>query len=122
MTNEQKIMFCAEAGHEMNRIYCASLGDFSQPAWVDAPAWQRESAMNGVKGVLEGNTPEESHKSWWAEKISTGWKYGPVKSQEKKEHPCMVEYEDLPEDQCMKDFLYITAVGAMATALGLLEG
>ena len=25
-----------------------------------------------------------------------GWKYGPVKDPEKKEHPCFVPYDDLP--------------------------
>lgn len=28
----------AELCHEINRIYCLSIGDASQPTWADAPA------------------------------------------------------------------------------------
>jgi len=121
MTNEEKIAICAEAGHEVNRLYCQSLGDLSQPLWADAPSWQKESAIKGVAGAIEGASPEDSHKSWLVEKEATGWKYGPVKDPEKKEHPCMVPYADLPEDQQLKDFLYLTTVRAMASALGVAE-
>jgi len=33
----------------------------------------------------------------------------------------MVAYKDLPEDQQLKDFLYLTTVRAMAAAVGLTE-
>jgi hypothetical protein len=119
MDHDSKICACAEAGHEMNRIYCMSLGDYSQPAWKDAPDWQKESAIKGVQGALAGNTPEQSHEGWLEEKKATGWKYGPVKNPDKKEHPCMVPYGELPPEQQTKDHLYLTSVRAMATALGL---
>lgn len=119
MTNDHKIEACAEAAHEANRIYCAATGDMSQTHWKDAPDWQRTSAMNGVRGVLAGNSPEQSHVSWLAEKVSTGWTLGPVKDPVKKEHPCMVPYADLPAAQQAKDHLYVAVVHAMAGALGL---
>lgn len=111
------LIACAQAAHEVNRAYCAALGDNSQPAWEYAEEWQRSSAINGVDGVLHGNTPEQSHESWLAEKERTGWKYGPVKDPAKKEHPCMVPYADLPEAQKKKDTLFVTTVRAMAEAL-----
>lgn len=111
------IIACARAAHEANRAYCETFGDHSQPSWEDAPEWQRLSAMNGVAGVLAGNTPEQSHHSWMKEKIDTGWTYGATKDPEKKTHPCMVPYEDLPPQQQKKDKLFITVVRAMAEAL-----
>lgn len=51
-----------------------------------------------------------SHNSWMAEKLSDGWTYGPVKDVEKKEHPCMVPYGDLPALQRYKDALFVTIV------------
>lgn len=108
---------CARAAHEVNRAYCIALGDLSQPSWDTAPDWQRSSAINGVSGVLAGNGPEQSHESWLAEKAATGWKYGPVKDPEKKEHPCFVPYAELPPGQQHKDALFIAAVRAMAEAL-----
>ena len=32
---------------EINRAYCAALGDTSQLPWDQAPEWQRQSAING---------------------------------------------------------------------------
>jgi hypothetical protein len=108
---------CARAAHEVNRAYCLTIGDTSQPSWEEAPEWQKTSACNGVLGAINGATPEESHESWLAEKRETGWKYGPVKDPEKKEHPCFVPYAELPEAQQVKDLLFTSAVWAMALAL-----
>lgn len=109
---------CARAAHEANRAYCIAIGDTSQPSWDDAPEWQRTSALNGVRGVLDGNTPEQSHESWLAEKAATGWRYGPVKDPDRKEHPCFVPYAELPPAQQAKDALYVAVVRAMDHALG----
>ena len=117
MNNENVIEACARAAHEVNRAYCFALGDDSQPAWEAAPEWQKSSARNGVAGALAGNTPEQSHESWLAEKKATGWKYGPVKDPEKKEHPCFVPYAELPAAQQKKDHLFTSTVREMAAAL-----
>lgn len=109
----------ARAAHEANRAYCIALGDTSQPAWNDAPEWQRTSALNGVRGVLvDGNGPRDSHVSWLDEKERTGWKYGPVKDPEKKEHPCFVPYDQLPPEQRAKDDVFTHVVTIVASALG----
>ena len=119
MNHNDKIEACAQAAHEANRAYCQATGDQSQPTWADAPDWQKTSARNGVKGVLNGNGPEQSHESWLAEKAATGWKYGEVKDPEAKTHPCFVPYANLPPEQKAKDDVYVAVVKAMATALGL---
>ena len=104
--------FIARAAHEINRAYCAALGDNSQPAWEDAPEWQRTSAINGVRFHIENPDagPDASHVAWMAEKQATGWKYGPIKDAERKEHPCMVSYADLPVTQRAKDYLFRAVV------------
>lgn len=54
----------ARIAHETNRAYCAAIGDTSQVPWAEAPEWQRASVLLGVQGILDGNTPEQSHESW----------------------------------------------------------
>lgn len=106
----------ARVCHEVNRAYCASIGDLSQPAWEDAPEWQRQSAITGVKFTIDNPDakPSASHESWLAEKKRDGWKYGPVKDPAKKEHPCFVPYEQLPAEQKSKDYLFQAVVRALA--------
>ena len=113
----QKLEACARAAHEVNRAYCFALGDTSQPSWEDAPEWQRSSATNGVRGVLDGNGPEAFHESWLKEKAEAGWKYGPTKNPEAKEHPCFVPYAELPLEQSRKDELFVGTVRSVAAAL-----
>ena len=104
----------AEIVHEANRAYCKTLGDLSQPAWDDAPDWQKDSARKGAEGILTGaiQTPEQSHESWLAEKEATGWRFGTVKNPETKEHPCFVPYSALPPSQRAKDAIYFAIVTA----------
>ena len=106
----------ARVAHEVNRGYCASLGDTSQVAWEDAPEWQRDSAIAGVRQILADptTTPERSHEGWMAQKAADGWTYGPVKDPVAKTHPCFVPYNELPREQRTKDYLFQAVVRALA--------
>lgn len=105
----------ARVCHEVNRAYCQALGDTSQPTWADAPEWQRSSARMGVDLHTMGDFgPEASHISWMQQKQDEGWVYGPVKDAEKKEHPCMVPFDQLPREQQAKDFIFRAVVHAMS--------
>lgn len=116
----RRIEACARAAHEVNRVYCLAIGDTSQVHWEDAPSWQHTSCLAGAHGVLAGNGPRESHESWLAEKRRTGWRYGLEKDPAKREHPCMVPYDQLSLVQQQKDKLFVRTVTEMALALGLL--
>lgn len=107
-----KIEQIARMTHEMNRRWCQLIGDDSQVAWEDAPQWQKDSAIAGVRAVLSGeaNTPEEQHQCWLDLKNEEGWVYGPVKDPEKKTHPCMVPYAELPAYQRVKDSIFRAVV------------
>lgn len=99
----------AKICHDTNKSFCETIRDFSQPAWVDAPQWQKDSAIAGVKYHLENPDagPEDSHNSWLKVKYAEGWIWGEVKDPENKIHPCMVPYSELPLDQKLKDYLFI---------------
>jgi hypothetical protein len=102
----------ARVAHQVNRAYCAALGDDSQPAWEDAPEWQRKSAIQGVQFLLDNPKagPWDSHKNWVDAKLADGWTYGKTKNPERKEHPCMVPFVDLPVEQRAKDFIFHAVV------------
>ena len=39
------------------------------------------------------------HDVWAQQRIAEGWKYGKERNDERKEHPCLVPYEDLTESE-----------------------
>jgi len=108
--------------HEANRAYCAAIGDHSQVDWDSASDWQKDSARDGVlfhiqtleKG--ERPLPSASHENWLAQKQKDGWKYGPIKDADKKEHPCFVAYDDLPVERKAKDYIFAGVVEAFFIA------
>lgn len=104
----------ARVCHEVNRAYCAALGDTSQLPWEDAPDWQRESArMGAVLHMTEDVGPEASHRAWMGHKLADGWIYGPIKNPDIKTHPCLVPFNELPVEQQAKDFIFRAVVHAL---------
>jgi hypothetical protein len=108
----------ARVAYEANRAYCATIGDYSHQTWETAPAWQRQTNIKGVRFHLDtlrgGATPapSASHESWLEEKKREGWRYGPVKRPDLKEHPCFRPYDELPAEQRLKDYLFGAVVKA----------
>ena len=39
------------------------------------------------------------HEVWAETRITQGWKYGEQRNDEFKTHPCLVPYEELPEEE-----------------------
>lgn len=105
----------ARVVHEANRAYCTAIGDSSQESWERAAEWQRTSAVDGVRSMLNGQatSPEEQHQAWCDTKLRDGWQFGPRKDAEAKTHPCLVPYNELPPEQRMKDHLFRAVVQAL---------
>lgn len=101
--------------HEANRGYCDSIGDGSQVPWDLAPGWQKDSCLAGVRMLILN--PEcslrDQHESWYKKKVSDGWTWGPVKDAEKKEHPAMRPWAELPSEQKIKNVIFRGLVMAL---------
>jgi len=108
----------ARVVHEVNRAYSAQVGLNVEPSFDDATDAQRQSLVRGVNAKLRFNlTPEQGHEAWVEDKLKNGWVWGPVKNEDKKEHPCLVPYEQLDQAQQVKDFLFSAVVRSLAHAL-----
>lgn len=105
------ILLTAQVCHEANRAIQLRTGDPNpSPPWKEAPKWQKASAVDGVVKALNGATPEQLHESWCDFKVQEGWKFGNVKDEEAKTHPCLVNYDQLPEEQKLKDHVFASIV------------
>jgi hypothetical protein len=101
--------------HEANRALCDAAGDHTQMTWVGATDSQRRSAVEGVKFHLlnPDATPRQSHKEWMRHKLAEGWRYGAVKDEGARTHPCLVEYDELPAHDRAKDYLFRAIVHSL---------
>lgn len=43
------------------------------------------------------------HEVWASTRIAQGWKYGKERNDELKTHPCLIPYEELPEEEKVYD-------------------
>lgn len=117
MLLDSQIERIARVAHEVNRAYCRATGDPGMAGWDTAPDWQRQSYRGGVNAHLSSSmSPAESHQAWMEHKIADGWEYGPIKDAKKKQHPCMVPFDQLPQEQRVKDHLFKAVVESVARA------
>lgn len=106
----------AQVCHEANRALQRLNGEIVNFPWESTSQSMRDSVVSGVHGVLDGNTPEQSHQSWLDFKGAEGWGYGETKDFTAKTHPCFVPYDQLPPDQKVKDSLFSSIVLALREA------
>lgn len=102
--------------HEANRAYCVTLGDRSQREWDELATYEKEAALIGVQYRLDhpSASAADQHDEWMRNRLSRGWKYGPVRDDVAKIHPSLVPYDRLPAEQRLKDVLFAAVVLACA--------
>jgi hypothetical protein len=60
---------------------------------------------------------KNTHETWSRQRLAEGWRWGPKRDDERKEHPNLVPYEELSEQD--KDYDRRTAMEAIKTILAL---
>jgi hypothetical protein len=111
-----KAVDIAKVAHEVNRAYGLSLGEENHLPWDEASDAVKASLVAGVEFRLANPDAPVSaqHEEWVKTKTADGWVYGEAKDEEAKTHPCLVEYDKLPEDQKVKDALFCAVVKNMS--------
>jgi hypothetical protein len=101
----------AYVAHEANRAMQSLHGDdVPSLPWVWEGRALRNTAIAGVRRVLDGISPEENHEQWCIDKLKQGWSYGPVKDIDAKTHPCIVHWEKLPQEERAKVRVFFAIV------------
>lgn len=88
-------------------LQLALKNDVVAEKWENATPDQRSSSRRAVVWRLQNPNaqPNEQHDQWMRDRIANGWVYGEVKDTERKTHPCLVPYDELPEGERLKDEL-----------------
>jgi hypothetical protein len=83
------------------------------PAPIDTSKIELSPEICRLTETLSRN----AHEVWALERIAQGWRYGRDRDDSRKEHPCLVPYEELPESE--KVFDRNTAMGTLKALLAL---
>jgi DNA-binding transcriptional MerR regulator len=115
----------ARVVHAANRELQIVQGDpVPSPPWDEAPDYQAREAVAGVQEVIRNPelTAEQSHELWCDRMRADGWVHGEVKDPERRTHPTLLPWSELPAEQQLKDRLFIAVVRALAPGTGRGEG
>lgn len=83
------------------------------PKPIDTSSVELSSDILSLAEELAANT----HDVWGKVRIEQGWVYGDTRNDEKKTHPCLVSYEELPESE--KEYDRATAMETLRLIIKL---
>ena len=83
------------------------------PKPIDTSDIQLSKEMNQLVEQLARNV----HDNWALGRIKEGWTYGTQRDDKNKKHPCLVDYDELPENE--KEYDRNTAVETIKLILKL---
>ncbi len=69
------------------------------PHPIDTSDIQLPEELNPLLEAMAKNV----HEVWAQERINQGWTYGEKRDNILKHHPCLIPYEDLPEEERIYD-------------------
>jgi class 3 adenylate cyclase len=95
-------------------LICIILSVSYQPNPLDASGVQLNPSIMELAEYLARNT----HDVWAKARVSEGWKYGPQRNDDRKEHPGLIPYEELPDSEREYDRLTVLKTLQLIVALG----
>ncbi len=85
-----------------------------KPAPIDTSKVKLTKEVRELTELLAKN----AHEIWAQQRLSEGWRYGTRRNDIRKEHPCLVPYEELPESEKAYDRRAVTETLKAMLALG----
>jgi hypothetical protein len=84
-----------------------------KPAPIETSGVRLSEDLRDLTELLARN----AHDNWARQRLSEGWRYGPERNDARKEHPCLVPYEQLPEAE--KEYDRKTAMETIKAIIAL---
>ena len=91
----------------MDKKKCTDSLKRYQPIPVDTSSVELTEELMDLTEEIAKNV----HDVWAQNRIKEGWTYGPERNDGQKQTPCLVPYEDLPEEE--KDYDRNTALSTI---------
>ena len=68
-------------------------------SYIPAPADTSSVELPQSLAELTEEMARNVHEVWASGRISDGWVWGPCRDDSRKEHPCLVPYDELPDSE-----------------------
>ena len=85
--------------------------------YIPQPIDTTDVELPGELEQLVEQMSKNVHDVWAETRIKQGWKYGERRNDELKTHPCLVPYEELPEEE--KEYDSIISIGTLKLIMKL---
>lgn len=86
-------------------------------AWAPAPVDTSGVVLPPELEALAERLARNTHENWASQRLADGWRWGPARDDARREHPCLVPYEALPEAE--KEYDRRTALETLRLVLSL---
>lgn len=86
---------CGQAAEEEPRRRATTMKHPYIPQPIDVSRIELPAELAPLTEALARNV----HEVWAATRIAQGWRFGPERNDARKEHPCLIPYEELPEEE-----------------------
>lgn len=73
------------------------------PKYIPQPIDTKDVELPVELEQLVEQMSKNVHDVWAETRIRQGWKYGKQRNDELKTHPCLIPYEDLPDEEKVYD-------------------
>ncbi len=81
--------------HQIITIMIDQTSNNYTPTPVDTTNIQLPEELMALAEAISKNV----HEVWAQNRIREGWTYGPVRDDQKRQTPCLVPYDQLPEEE-----------------------
>ncbi|XP_077395752.1 ryanodine receptor 3-like isoform X3 [Festucalex cinctus] len=71
----------------------------SQASFIPTPVETSQIVMQPHLEKVRDKLAENIHELWGMNKIELGWSYGKIRDDNKRQHPCLVDFSKLPETE-----------------------
>lgn len=114
-----KIQQIAQLCHESGRLFSKIIGAEAPPDWESLTPDEKAEIIALVDYRIENtNAPfSAQHAKWKDNKIAAGWKFGKIFNEDKKTHPCIIPYDELPINTRRADAIAVAIINAMTVKI-----
>ena len=81
--------------HQITTVMNNQTSNNYTPTPVDTTNIQLPEELMALAEAISKNV----HEVWAQNRIREGWTYGPVRDDQKRQTPCLVPYDQLPEEE-----------------------